>query len=76
MRPTAFIPASGQGLLESAYEAVLAYELEKRGLRTVRQQAVPIVYQGTRIEVGYRADLDLSRFLRQTVKTQNPSNGE
>ena len=47
----------GPGLLESAYEAVLAYELEKRGLRTVRQQAVPIVYQGTRIEVGYRADL-------------------
>lgn len=47
----------GPGLLESAYEAVLAYELEKRGLRTVRQQAVPIVYQGTRIEVGFRADL-------------------
>ena len=32
------------GLLESAYEAVLAYELGKRGLRTVRQQAVSIVY--------------------------------
>jgi len=31
-------------LLESAYEAVLAYELGKRGLRTVRQQAVSIVY--------------------------------
>ena len=47
----------GPGLLESVYEAVLAYELEKRGLRTVRQQAIPIVYQGTRIEVGFRADL-------------------
>jgi len=47
----------GPGLLESAYEAVLAYELEKCGLRTVRQQAVPIVYQGTRIEMGFRADL-------------------
>ena len=47
----------GPGLLESAYEAVLAYELEKRGLRPVRQQAVPIVYQGTRIEMGFRADL-------------------
>jgi GxxExxY protein len=47
----------GPGLLESAYEAVLAYELEKRGLRTARQQAVPIVYQGTRIELGFRADL-------------------
>ena len=47
----------GPGLLESVYEVVLAYELEKRGLRTVRQQAVPIVYQGTRIEMGFRADL-------------------
>jgi len=47
----------GPGLLESAYEAVLADEVEKRGLRTVRQQTVPIVYPGTRIEVGFRADL-------------------
>ena len=47
----------GPGLLESVYEVVLAYELEKRGLRTVRQQAVPIVYQGTRMEMGFRADL-------------------
>jgi GxxExxY protein len=49
--------ALGPGLLESAYEAVLAHELENRGLRTARQQMVPIVYQGTRIETGFRADL-------------------
>jgi GxxExxY protein len=49
--------ALGPGLLESVYEVVLAYELEKRGLRALRQQAVPIVYQGTRIEMGFRADL-------------------
>ena len=47
----------GPGLLESVYEAVLALELEQRGLRVVRQQPVPIVYQGMRIEMGYRADL-------------------
>jgi len=47
----------GPGLLESVYEVVLAYELEKRGLRAVRPQTVPIVYQGTRIEMGFRADL-------------------
>src|ERR1700730_13735069 len=47
----------GLGLLESVYEVVLAYELEKRGLRTLRQQVVPIVYQGIRIEIGFRADL-------------------
>ncbi len=33
----------GPGLLESAYEAVLAFELENRGLRVARQQAVPII---------------------------------
>jgi len=47
----------GPGLLESVYEVVLAYELENRGLHTARQQAVPVVYQGTRIEMGFRADL-------------------
>ena len=41
----------GPGLLESVYEMVLAYELEKRALRVVRQQPVPIVYQSTRIEM-------------------------
>lgn len=46
----------GPGLLESVYEVVLAYKLERRGLRTVRQQAVPVVYEGTRIEMGFRAD--------------------
>jgi GxxExxY protein len=47
----------GPGLLESVYEVVMAYELEKRGLAVVRQQAVPVVYGDTRIEMGFRADL-------------------
>lgn len=47
----------GPGLLESAYEAVLAYELETRGLGVVRQPTLPIVYRNTRIEAGFRADL-------------------
>ncbi len=49
--------ALGPGLLESVYEAVLASELQKRGLRLVRQQLIPIVYEGTRFEMGFRADL-------------------
>ena len=49
--------ALGPGLLESVYEAVLASELQKRGLRFVRQQPIPIVYEGTRFEMGFRADL-------------------
>src|SRR5262245_14375405 len=47
----------GPGLLESVYEAILAHELEKRGLRTVREQAIPVIYERTHIVLGFRADL-------------------
>jgi len=47
----------GPGLLESVYEAALAYELEKRGLRFSRQQAIPVVYDAVRIQTGFHADL-------------------
>ncbi len=49
--------ALGPGLLESAYEALLTHELQKRGLRVTRQEPIPIVYEGVHLEVGYRADL-------------------
>ena len=47
----------GPGLLESVYDAVLAFELDRRGLRTVRQQPIPVVYETVRIDTGFRADL-------------------
>ncbi len=47
----------GPGLLESVYDTVLAYELDRRGLRAVRQQAIPVVYENVRIATGFRADL-------------------
>jgi GxxExxY protein len=47
----------GPGLLESVYETVLTGELQKRGLRATAQQPVPVVYEGTRFEMGFRADL-------------------
>jgi GxxExxY protein len=47
----------GPGLLESVYEAALAYELEKRGLRISRQQVIPVVYETVRIHTGFHADL-------------------
>ncbi len=47
----------GPGLLESVYEAVLAHELEKRGCKVIRQQAVPVIYETVQLEVGFRADL-------------------
>ena len=51
----------GPGLLESVYEAVLAYELEKSDLRGERQVAIPIVYGNMRFEEGFRADLVVER---------------
>ena len=50
----------GPGLLESVYETVLAAELEKRGLSVVRQQAMPVVYETVKLEIGFRADLVVS----------------
>ena len=47
----------GPGLLESVYEALLAHELRKRGLRVETQKPIPIVYEDVRLEVGFRADL-------------------
>jgi GxxExxY protein len=47
----------GPGLLDSVYESALAYELEKRGPRVTRQQAIPVVYEEVRIHAGFYADL-------------------
>jgi GxxExxY protein len=47
----------GPGLLESAYEHCLAHELQRRGLAVKRQVALPIIYEGLRLEAGYRLDL-------------------
>ncbi len=49
--------ALGAGLLESAYEQCLAYELEKRGLVVRTQLPMPLVYEGLEIGSGYRIDL-------------------
>jgi GxxExxY protein len=47
----------GPGLLESAYEQCLAFELVRRGLQIERQKELPLVYQGMKIDAGYRVDL-------------------
>lgn len=49
--------ALGPGLLESVYEVVLAFELERRGLQVHRQQSISIVYETLTIENAFRADL-------------------
>ena len=47
----------GPGLLESAYEACLCYELSQLGLRFQRQLEVPVLYKGVKLDCGYRLDL-------------------
>ena len=49
--------ALGPGLLESAYETCLLYELEKRGLPVHRQVLIPLQYEDLTINNGYRIDL-------------------
>src|SRR2546423_4433294 len=46
----------GPGLLESAYEECLAYELTKAGLRFERQRALPVRYKEVQLDCGYRLD--------------------
>jgi GxxExxY protein len=49
--------ALGPGLLESAYEHCLTHELAKAGIPAQRQVALPIVYDGERLDAGYRLDI-------------------
>jgi GxxExxY protein len=46
----------GPGLLESAYEACLAYELNEKKLKVERQKSVPLIYRGVHLDCGYRLD--------------------
>ena len=59
----------GPGLLESVYEAVLAYELESRGIEVIRQQAIPVVYEEVKLDLGFRADMILNRKVIIEVKS-------
>ena len=47
----------GPGLLESVYETVLTYELEKRGLAVQRQMPIPVIYENISFDEGFRVDL-------------------
>ncbi len=47
----------GPGLLESAYEECLAYELQRHGLIVEKQKALPLVYKSVKLDAGYRLDL-------------------
>ncbi len=49
--------ALGPGLLESAYEACLVFELAERGLKIEQQKPLPVVYRQVKLDCGYRLDI-------------------
>lgn len=51
----------GPGLLESVYEECLAYRLAKRELIVERQKPIPLVFEGVRLECGFRCDIVVER---------------
>lgn len=59
----------GPGLLESVYEICLAHELRKRNLQVERQVELPVVYDGVRLDAGFRLDLVLNDCLIVELKT-------
>jgi GxxExxY protein len=60
----------GPGVLENSYEACLAHELEKAGVKVVRQVALPLAYDEVRLEVGYRLDLLVENQVVVEIKAQ------
>ncbi len=59
----------GPGLLESAYEACLTYELTERGLKVERQKGLPVIYRGVLLDCGYRIDLLVEEQVVVELKT-------
>ena len=58
----------GPGLLESAYEACLAYELAERGLKVELQKPLPIIYKEVKLDGGYRLDLVVQQAVVVEIK--------
>jgi len=61
--------ALGPGLLESAYEACMVYELAQAGLKVEQQKPLPIVYRGVKLECGYRMDLMIDNEIIVEIKS-------
>jgi len=61
--------ALGPGLLESAYEVCLVYELNQENLETRSQQQLPIIYDGVKIDAGYRIDIIVEDELILEIKS-------
>ena len=60
--------AIGPGLLESAYEACLAFELRERGHRVEQQKPLPVVYKQVKLDCGYRLDMVVNDLVIVEIK--------
>jgi len=61
--------ALGPGLLESAYEEYMYYELNKSGLYVEKQKTLPLVYEAIKLDAGYRIDLLVEKIVVIEVKS-------
>jgi GxxExxY protein len=64
----------GPGLLESAYGACLAHELRKQGIEVAQQVGLPVIYDGERIELGYRIDMIVADMVIVEIKSVEAMN--
>lgn len=61
--------ALGSGLLESAYQACLCYELKKKGLKVELEKPLPLIYEEVKVDYGYRIDLLVENSIIVELKT-------
>lgn len=59
----------GPGLLESAYQECLYYELKKAGLEVVKQKGLPLIYDDVKLDIGYRIDIMVENKLIVEIKS-------
>lgn len=64
----------GPGLLESAYEECLSFELINLGLTIERQKSVPVIYKNIKLEYGYRMDIPVENKVVAELKTVDEFN--
>jgi len=61
--------ALGPGLLESVYESALFFELNRSGLLAQTQVALPVYYENTKLEIGFRADIIVEKKVIIEIKS-------
>lgn len=64
----------GPGLLESAYKECLFYKLQKEGLAVEKEKAMPLVFEGVKLECGYRIDILVENKLVLELKSVDALN--